>query len=94
MNRYYPNNPVRVSAILTDSGGVRVNASSIYAAYFMGPTLVTSINPASIISNSTGVYWFDLNPSTPGEHIVRWKTWGTHHSESYDSFVVNSVMFP
>lgn len=93
MNKYYPNNPIRVIAILTDSGGVRVNPSSIYAAYFIGPSLVTSINASSIITNSTGVYYFDLNPSTPGEHIVRWKSFGAHISESYDSFLVNSVMF-
>lgn len=93
MNRYYPNNPVRVSAILTDSGGTRVNASSIYAAYYLGPTLVTSITPSSIIVSSIGGYYFDINPATPGEHIIRWKSFGTHISESYDSFLVNSVMF-
>lgn len=94
MNNYYPNNRVRVSNVLTDSGGTRVNASSIYAAYFLGPTLVTSINPSSIIVSSIGHYYFDIDVVTPGEHIIRWKTYGTHFSESYDSFQVNSVMFP
>ena len=93
MHRYYPNNRVRVSVTLTDSGGTQVDASSIYAAYFLGPNDVSSIDPSSIAHAATGQYYFDLDVTTPGEHIVRWRTSGTHISESYDSFIVNSTMF-
>jgi hypothetical protein len=93
MNNYYPNNRIRVSAITTDSGNLRVVASSVYAAFYIGPALVTSITPTSISNPSTGFYYFDYDVVTPGEYITRWRTQGTHISESYNSFLVNSTMF-
>jgi len=93
MNNYYPNNLIRVSAVLTDSGTAFVDATNIYAAFYLGPTLVTSVAATSISHPSTGHYHFDINPATPGEYITRWRTQGTHISEAYNSFLINSTMF-
>lgn len=82
-----------MSTTLTASGGSLISASSVSLAVFLGPSLVSSVNPSSIQNPSTGLYYYDLDVTTPGEHIARWRSYGSHVSESYNSFLVNSTMF-
>ena len=93
MNKYYPNNRVRISATLTDSGATLVAASSIFLAYFLGPSNVTSVDASSIVNPSTGLYYHDLDVTSSGEHIYRWTSKGTHVGQSFGAFFANSTMF-
>jgi len=90
MNNYYPNNRVRISTTLTDSGNALINASSVALAIYFGNSFVTSVDPSSIVRPSTGLYYHDLDVRSAGEHIYRWTSFGAHISQGIGAFLVNT----
>jgi len=85
---YFTNNLIRASVTVVSSGNVAFAPTSFQAVWKLGTTSYTAVT--SLANPSTGVYYFDLAPATPGEYGVRWK--GLNF-ESFDAFIINSDPF-
>ena len=90
-NQYYPNNIIRFTNTMTSSGGLTINPTSVYAAVFFDS--VSSIAPGNIVNPTSGFFYFDFEVETPGILGYRWRTEGSHKSESFGAVQVNSEPF-
>ncbi len=90
-NQYYPNNIVRFTNTMTASGDLTINPTSVYASVFFES--VSSIDPSSIVNPTSGFFYFDFEVETPGILGYRWRTEGSHKSESFGAIQVNSEPF-
>lgn len=88
-NAYTPGNVVRLTNVMTASGDLIINPTTVHVAVFH--TAVESIDVNSVVNPTSGTFYFDYCVETPGILGVRWETSDSHKTKSYHAIDVTSL---